>query len=67
MHMPFHMLPEESTFYHYQKEGIGLDRIAVLDGDHCECVYIKIESTVLDSEILWAALKGSPGFLGGHV
>lgn len=35
MHTPFYIPPEESTFYHYQKDDIGLDRIAVLDEDHC--------------------------------
>lgn len=67
MHMSFYILPDESPFYHYQKEDIGLDRIAVLDEDHCECVYVKIERAVLDSDIVWTTLKGSLGFLGDNV
>lgn len=67
MQTPFYILPEESTFYPYQKEDIGLDRIAVLDEEHCESVCVKIENTVFDSDIVWTALKGSFGFLGEDV
>lgn len=67
MQTPFDILPEEFTFYPYQKEDIGLDRIAVLDEEHCESVCVKIENTVFDSDIVWTALKGSFGFFGEDV
>lgn len=67
VHTPFYILPEESTFYHYPKEDIGLDRIAVLDEHQCERVYVKIESTVLDRDVVWTALEGRLDFLGEDV
>lgn len=67
MQTPFYILPEESTFYCYQKEDIRLDRIAVLDEEHCESAYVKTEKTVCDSDIVWTVLKGSFGFLGEDV
>lgn len=47
-------------FYLCQKQDIGLDRVAALDEEH----YVKVESNVLESDIMWTALKNSLGLMG---